>query len=86
LGQWLPPEALFLLGLERAASNGLASGKLIAKIGLGNAGLCSVSTPLVSRATTATGINFWNCALYSACCWPTVSGSAIPAPIMIVCC
>ena len=60
--------------------------KLIAEIGLGNGASCSVSTRLVWRATTATGISFSNSARYSACCWPTASGSTIPAPIMIVCC
>jgi len=86
LGQWLPPEALFLLGLERAASNGLASGKLIAKIGLGNAGLVlSIDASRLARDNRYRHQLLELCSLFGVL---PADGERLcdPAPIMIVCC
>ena len=61
--------------------------KLIAEIGLGNAGLViSASTPRGSPATTATGISSSICARCSASSSPTANGSTIPALTMTACC
>lgn len=53
--------------------------KLIAEIGLGNAGSSSASMPLGSPATIVIGINSLICAHCSALLLPTAKGSTIPA-------
>lgn len=89
IGLGWPPERVQVIDedLGKSGAGGVdrhGFQKLIAEIGLGNAGL--VSMLLAWPAITGTGINFSNCARYSACSLRMVSGFTIRAPTSTACC